>query len=356
MPKKWNEQIYAYFNTLFSNIREFIENEPEYRDHVPDMLKFPYLVLSFQCPDGYVIAAYPSGIADNFFYIEQNQKVDDVLRSLPNLILGTSNHFVIGTTDPGGSGRVEIISDRVETNRGPLPTTGWKFLHIATRDAKWTVEEAIKSARDLIASVKARAVLYNAPSGGGFITHYNRISMRKEITDRLYSILEEYRQIISEKNYEERIIHRYLRDHPVLLFPTKKRLLYEYPLKENGALVHKIDFVIEMTTARYILVELENPKHSIFTQSGDYSAMVNHAERQVEDWILFLRKNPETVADKLPSIVAPEGMLVIGRSADFSQQDREKLRIHNEKHNIKLYTYDDLAEEAENHIAHILDT
>ncbi len=356
MPKAWHVQIYDYFNTLFSTIRNFIEKEPEYRDHVPDMLKFPYLVLSFRCSDGYVVAAYPSGIADNFIHLDQDRTVDEVLHSLPNKILGTSNYVGFGAGDWGGSGRYEVIIDRIETNRGPLPTTGWKILHVATRDHTWTVKEARESARDLIAVVKARAALYDAPSGGGFITHYDRIATRQELTDRLLSILESYRNIITEKNFEERVIHRYLRDHPVLLFPTKKRLLYEYPLTKNGGVIHKIDFVIEMTTSRYILVELENPKHTIFTQSGDYSAIVNHAERQVEDWILFMRKNPEAVADKLPSIVAPEGMVVVGRSTGFTQHEREKLRIHNEKHNIKLYTYDDLAEEAENHISHIRDT
>jgi hypothetical protein len=218
------------------------------------------------------------------------------------------------------------------------------------------VKEARESARDLIAVIKARAALYDAPTGGGFITHYDRIATRQELTHRLTRILEDYKKIITEENYAERIIHRYLRDHPVLLFPTKKRLLYEYPLMRDSALVHKIDFVIEMTTGRYILVELEHPKHAIFTQSGDYSAIVNHAERQVEDWILFIRKNPETVADELPGIIAPEGMIVVGRSAEFAKQDRERLRVHNEKHNIKLFTYDDLAEEAENHISHIRDT
>lgn len=356
MPKVWHVQIHDYFSVLFSAIRQFIEDDAEYRAHVPDMFKCPYLVLSFRCSDGYVVAAYPSGIADNFIHMEQDRTVDQVLHSLPNKILGTSNHVVIGAKDWGGSGRYEVISDRFETNRGPLPTTGWKFLHVATRDHNWTVDEARESARDLIAVIKARAALYDTPTGGGFITHYDRIATRQDLTGRLLSILEEYRKIITEKNYEERVIHRYLRDHPVLLFPTKKRLLYEYPLMRNGALVHKIDFVIEMTTGRYILVELENPKHPIFTQAGDYTAVVNHAERQVEDWTLFMRNSPEAVADKLPGLVAPEGMIVVGRSADFGRQDRDRLRIHNEKHDIKLYTYDDLAEEAENHIAHIRDT
>lgn len=272
------------------------------------------------------------------------------------MILGTKNHVVIGAGDWGGSGRYEVISDRVETNKGPLPTTGWKFLHIATLDQKWTVNEGREAAKDLIAVIKARAALYDVPTGGGFITHYDRISTRQELTNQLYVILDEYKKIISEKNFEERVIHRYIRDHLVLLFPTKKRLLYEYDLLEDGELVHKIDFVIEITTGRYVLVELENPKHPIFTKSGDYTAKVNHAERQVEDWMLFLRKYPESVTDDLSGMVAPEGMVVIGRNTGLNAQDKERIQVHNEKHSIKLYTYDDLAEEAENYIGHIRDT
>jgi len=356
MSKKWYRQIYDYFQTMLSLIREFTENESEYRDHVPDMLKFPYLVLSFRCKDGYVVAAYPSGIADNYIHIEQDRSVNEVLNSLPNKILGTSNHLVIGADEWGGSGRYEVIADRFETDRGSLPTTGWKILHIATRDHSWTVREARETANELIAMIKARAALYDAPSGGAFITHYDRIAMRHELINRLNHILDEYENIISEENYEERVIHRYLRDHPVLLFPTKKRLLYEYPLTKNNQLVHKIDFVIEMTTGRYLLVELENPKHRIFIKSGDYTAQVNHAERQVEDWIHFLRKNPDAVLEDLPGMVAPEGIVVIGRSDTYTDHDRERLQIHNEKHNIKIYTYDDLSQEAKNHIAHLLDT
>jgi hypothetical protein len=343
MPKKWHKPIHDYFETMFSLIRDFTQKEPEYRNHVPDMLKFPYLILSFQCTDGYVVAAYPSGIADNYIYFDDDRSVDEVLHSLPNMILGTSNHLVMGAKDWSGSGRWEVIADRVETNRGPLPTTGWKFLHIATKDHTWTIKEGRRAARDLIAIVKAHAALYDASSGGGFITHYDRITTRQELTNRLFNILDKYKQIISEENFDERVIHRYLRDHPVLLFPTKKRLIYEYGLVEDGNLVHKIDFVIEKTTERYVLVELENPKHRIFTKGGDYTAQVNHAERQVEDWILFLRRNPDSVEADLPGLVAPEGMVIIGRSAKFSLRDRQRIRIHNEKHNIKLHTYDDLA-------------
>ena len=355
MAKKWHKQIYDYFNTFFSMIREFTEKEPEYRDYIPDLFKFPYIVISFKCIDGYVVAAYPSGIADNYIHIDQDRKVDGVLHSLPNKILGTSNNFEISVNNWGGSGRLEIVSDRVETKRGPLPTTGWKFLHIATKDHKWLIKKARKAANEFIAIFKARAALYDVPSGGGFIQNFDRVVLRHELTNRLHQILDQYKSIINEQNFNERIIHKYLRDHPVLLFPTKKRLLYEYPLIEDGKLVYQIDFIVELTTGRYILVELENPKHLIFTKSGDYRAIVNHAERQVEDWIRFLRKNREIVEDDLLGLIAPEGIVVIGRSDTFTSDQRESIRIHNEKHSIKLYTYDDLAEEAQNHISHLFD-
>lgn len=79
MSKKWHRQIHDYFEIMFSIIREFISNEPEYRDHVPDMLKFPYLVLSIRCTDGFVVAAYPSGIADNYLPFEQDRSVGEML-------------------------------------------------------------------------------------------------------------------------------------------------------------------------------------------------------------------------------------------------------------------------------------
>jgi hypothetical protein len=356
MPKKWHKEIQDYFDTLFSRIRRFLEKEPHYKNYVPEMFKFPYLVLSFRCPNGYVVAAYPSGFADNYIHVDQNKGVAEILRSLPNKILGTSNNVGMITDEWDGSGRYEMILDRVETDRGPLQTTGWKFLHVATRDQHWRLKEAREFAEELISVFKARSLLYDAKEGGHFIQNYDRVVMRHEITNRLHNILQQYKSIISEKSFAERVIHRYLRDHPILLYPTKKRLLYEYPLTDQGKLVHKVDFIVEFTTGRYILVELENPKHEIFTKRGDYSSMVGHAEKQVEDWIHFVRKNHEMLENDLPGIIAPEGIVIIGRSQAFTPHQIEKIRIRNEKHAIKLITYDDLAEEAENHIAHILDT
>ena len=140
-----------------------------------------------------------------------------------------------------------------------------------------------------------------------------------------------------------------------MFFPTKKRILYEYPLIKGGTVFHKTDFVVELTSGRYILVELENPKYPIFTAKGDFSQTTNHAENQVRDWMIWMQLNPEELKTDLPGLLTPEGMIVIGRSADLSKELRGKITMRNKTNSIRLVTYDDLAEEIENYINHLQD-
>jgi hypothetical protein len=42
-----------------------------------------------------VVAAYPSGFADNFLYFEKDEIVEKTTRILPNLILGTNGHVTL---------------------------------------------------------------------------------------------------------------------------------------------------------------------------------------------------------------------------------------------------------------------
>jgi hypothetical protein len=347
-------QIYTYLKAYFDIIREFLQTEPQYQQFVPQLFKFPYLFLVCECTDGYVVAAYPSGFADNYIYFEKNDTVDNAMRSFPNLVAGTANHVVLGIDGFGGSGMIQGILDRVETSRGPVPTTGWKFLYMATTDFDWPAVEARKDAHETVATLKARAAVYK-PSDSALLMSYDSALLRRETISRLYEILEQYRSIVDKKHFEERVIHRFLRDNNVMLFPTKKQMVYEYPLKEGEQIRYKIDFVIEITTGRYVLVELENPRHKLFTAAGDFRQIVNHASQQVANWILWIRNHPDNVRTDFPGIIAPEGLIVIGRNSDLNNEQREKIRLRNEHQHIKLMTYDDLAEEAENHIKHILD-
>jgi hypothetical protein len=296
MQEDKKKEINEYFQTFFGAIRTFLEKEQEYQNGVPEIFRFPYMFLVFDCTDGYIVALYPSGIADNYLYIEQNKPLLTVLKTLPNKILGAENHITIGLDDWNQKGRYELVVDRVETNRGPYPTTGWKFLYVSSKDEPWSKLEARKQADEYVSIFRARAAIYE-PTCQGFIQNYTPVVLRQEVVTRLHSILDGYRTIISDRNYRERVIHQFIHNHPILLFPTKKRLLYEYPLFEEGKVQYKIDFVVEVTSGKYILVELENPNHRIFTRNGDFTQAVNHAERQVSDWFVWIRRNLHLIGE-----------------------------------------------------------
>lgn len=354
MNEQRKNQIHEYLRVHFRTIRDFFNNEPEYQPYVPDLFRSAYVFQVFECTDGYVVAAYLSGLADNYIYNDSNNSVANQIERLPNLIAGTQNHVVLHLEGLGGNVLLAFVLDCVKTDRGVVPTTGWKLLFVATKAFSWPPDDAKESARQHIAEFKARAAVYK-PAQGPFLKSYNKALERQQITGQLHEILKEYRSIVSEEKYRERVIHRFLRDHPVMFFPTKRRMFYEYALQENSKTQYVMDFVVEVTTGRYILVELENPKHNIFKANGDFSQPVNHAENQVQDWMLWIRQHYSIIERELPGIVAPEGLIVIGRGGGLSSLEKDKICMRNEKHNIRLTTYDDLAEEAENHIRHILE-
>lgn len=347
-------EIVAYLREFFGTIRSFVTSEPEYGPHVPHVFRFTYDFLIFDCRDGYVVAAYPSGLADNFIRIEDKRAVTQVLATLPNKLTGTDAHFVFKVNDWNRQGGLQAIIDVVQTNQGPVPTTGYKFLYVYSKSQLWPLDHARNSAYEYIRVIKAQASLYKADAPR-LIVNYDHAVLRHELIARLHQVLDEFRLIINEVSYRERVVHRYLRDNRVLLYPNKKQLVYEYGLLETERLKYRIDFVVEITSGRYVLVELENPKHRLFTARGDFTRAVNHAVNQVSDWMLFIRERPDAVASAFPDIVAPEGLVIIGRNEHLTQHQRNKIRIHNDQNTIKVITYDDLAEEAENYIRHLLE-
>ena len=355
MNEQKRTQIYDYLSTFWSEMRNFFTRQPEYEQYIPQIFRWTYLFITIEGHDGYVVAAYPSGFADNFLFFEKEESVENITHRLPNLVMNTDAHVVLSVDGFGGSGMYSAILDRVESDKGPVPTTGWKFLYMATPDFDWPVSEARKSAHEIIAMLKARALIYQ-PQDGGFLMQYNDDVMRRQLISRLNHILEQFRSIINEKSFAERVIHKFIHEHPVLLYPEKSRLIYEFPLKENKKVKYRIDFVVELPRRRYVLVELENPKHELFTGSGDFRQIVNHAENsQVGSWMLWIRRNLASVECDFPGIVAPEGLVVVGRSTKLTNEQQERIRMWNDTHDIKLKTYDELADEAENFIKHLLD-
>jgi hypothetical protein len=73
-------------------------------------------------------------------------------------------------------------------------------------------------------------------------------------------------------------------------------------------------------------IEIESPKHSLFTKSGDLSAPVNHAIQQVRNWQTWVDENLNYARKTFPHIIYPRGYVFIGRRSELTIALREKLR------------------------------
>ena len=108
------------------------------------------------------------------------------------------------------------------------------------------------------------------------------------------------------------------------------------------------DFVLEYPAVRYVFVEIENPKHRLYTQGGNPTAALTHARQQVEDWQQWVEENNPYAQKKLPGCTSPEGLVVIGRRTTLTGADSRRLERANinSRGRLRVITYDDMLESA----------
>lgn len=169
---------------------------------------------------------------------------------------------------------------------------------------------------------------------------------------RLDGIIDRFEQMILAVDvHEKRDIHSFLNEHRFLLHPGPDTIVSE-PAIGLGT-QYRLDFLIREATGDYILVELENPRRALFTAGGNPTAHVTHAVQQVEDWQEWIEQNVQTVQRKYPDMLAPSGLVVIGRSVSLSAADKQKLarRNINMRGRLKIETYDEVVAKARAYVA-----
>ena len=103
---------------------------------------------------------------------------------------------------------------------------------------------------------------------------------------------------------------------------------------------------------RYTLVEIEKSPHQVFTKNGELRSEVHHAIHQTCQWDVWLQTHSAYIREKLPGFESPQYMIVIGRSSEFTDENRTYLRAYNRKLNdTTLITYDDLAKMFEDRVS-----
>lgn len=162
--------------------------------------------------------------------------------------------------------------------------------------------------------------------------------------------VEEFRGLIDNPEvHEKRDIHPFVEENSFLLFPNPDATLSEVPIGMGTE--YRIDFMVRRPNATYLLVELESPRRRIVTADGDFTAEMNHALCQVEDWQEWIENNLTTVQRYYPEITSPEGLIVIGREDGSEAQSRRLRRRNvNMRGRIEILTYDDLLRGAESYV------
>jgi len=145
--------------------------------------------------------------------------------------------------------------------------------------------------------------------------------------------------LLQKQDVQEKEVHRFLQNHPEVIDATASLTLSEVRLGGD----YRIDMVLqhEIGSVKHtMLVELENPRHELFTKAGRPRACVTHAVQQVEDWIRWWREHPDSVPAPIVPEFPPSGLVIIGRSQNLSSKEESILEHLNSNRLVNVLTYD----------------
>lgn len=148
-------------------------------------------------------------------------------------------------------------------------------------------------------------------------------------------------RLLSDKSTLEKDLHNFIKNNPSILDCHLASLFSEVRIGR-----YRADLVLqyEQTDRRIVLIELERHCDRIFTKSNRLREKVTHASQQVEDWIGEIRADTPAIPDWLKRNYTAEGAVVIGRSSDLTQKQKNILFTLNSNRLVKIITYDDLLE------------
>ncbi|QIN82753.1 DUF4263 domain-containing protein [Rubrobacter tropicus] len=150
--------------------------------------------------------------------------------------------------------------------------------------------------------------------------------------------------LLDETVRNENALQRCLTQNPILFGTDYRRVIPKHRLGDE----YEMDYALERVSGLFDLVEIEASTHLLFTQSGDPRKELVHAEQQVLDWIDWVERNGGYAQDRLPGLIRPFGYVIIGRTPNLDEGDRDRLRRRNSifRGAFQILTYDDLLDRA----------
>jgi Shedu protein SduA, C-terminal len=228
-------------------------------------------------------------------------------------------------------------------NRARLPV-GWEAIEIYPQlgEDHWKPEYApIWAELDILAAIAQK----NAVT-----LRLNRLDSRGATRKHYAALLREFETLLDGP---EEPMHQFLKQHPELLCPTHERMWSKLPFGNRVS-----DFVFREPYNDYLLVEIEAPSRELFRKDGQQREELTHAINQIDDWIQFVADNKHKVEEELGLVgisVNPRSLIVIGRSASLTGENRRKINTTEaQRSKLRILTYDDLLASCRAHLERIL--
>lgn len=153
------------------------------------------------------------------------------------------------------------------------------------------------------------------------------------------SKIEDYIKLL-EKNAEESEFQTFFENVPVFLEPKVMKAYPKFSLA--GELIP--DFLLVLHDSSYLFVEIEKPGVKLFTNNGDPTAVLSHAQQQIRDYLKWVANNIDFLRrHECPNLTGDnfKGLLVIGKCSDLEPKELDKLHNINaevrSKYEIKAF-------------------
>jgi hypothetical protein len=187
---------------------------------------------------------------------------------------------------------------------------------------------------EALVAIRADLARQNLVRGQGRYQH--------EAVQRAESLLSAFKDILTTSKREEDA-QKFLASYPELLYPDYVACHPKMALGEE----YKTDYVLLVQGSagqEYVFVEIERPGKPIFVAEGHFSHHFTQAKDQLLQWSSWIKNNYSYLERKLPGLGRPTFHLVMGRSSELGQGQRERLQEEFTPTGRRFSTYDDLAD------------
>ena len=349
--KDVRQRLAAYYPTYYAKLREMMSQYDVISESFPYWLKGSKSVLVTLCSDG-ILATHWKASQDQFAFGVSSRTVTEISDDQtfgPRPLGPYANTSInLRSTDYG---EYEFAHFRIHKGKDLSDPIVWQapwhrlqvWILRDIEDWRWSESEARNRARDDVltfANAHLMGLQRVAPE-----------RKKDEVIAKLDDAIQEFRDLLDTQPREEDV-QRYLSEdrNKILLHSEAVNV---FPKVRLGA-EYIPDFVIELPRRRYVYVEIEHPQHQVITQNGRPSAKLTDATQQVEDWFNWTSANIAYARNILPGISEPVGKVVLGRDTGIPSRHVEALARRNvESRRIETMTFDDLLENAEQHLSNL---